>query len=284
MWSPYPIEKQLDITEIFTFFRLNCKSGYSFLGESHDFWECVCVLSGQLKVTGGERIYIARAGDIVLHKPMELHKLSAEENDAEALIFTFSLTGPLHTFFEEKGFSLSLNQLETVSSLAALLPDALDSSHTLRSRELAPDGFPPEQLQLIATYITTLLLSLYHQHTSVKPFNNPEALLFRDMVTFLKSKLAQSVTVSDLAEHFFISESSVKRIFKKHTGIGVHSYFLKLKIAAAAELLKSEKTVSDISSLLGFCDQSYFSTAFARETGFSPTEYKRQLPPRKILE
>ena len=53
---------------------------------------------------------------------------------------------------------------------------------------------------------------------------------------------------------------------------------LQERIAAAKQLLAStDQTISQIASLLSFCDQSYFTLVFRRQTGTTPGEYRRQV-------
>ena len=46
------------------------------------------------------------------------------------------------------------------------------------------------------------------------------------------------------------------------------------KIKAAIELLQDGENVSNVAERIGFGSQSYFSKAFKRETGISPSEFK----------
>jgi transcriptional regulator GlxA family with amidase domain len=43
---------------------------------------------------------------------------------------------------------------------------------------------------------------------------------------------------------------------------------------ACGEVCFSEAPLSDVALAAGFCDQSHFSRAFKRHTGFSPAEYR----------
>ncbi|MBQ2754988.1 MAG: helix-turn-helix transcriptional regulator, partial [Clostridia bacterium] len=65
--------------------------------------------------------------------------------------------------------------------------------------------------------------------------------------------------------------------FTKCTGIGIKTYFNKLKVNKAKVLLKEGNSVSDTAYALGFTDQNYFSTMFKRITGNPPTFYKNNL-------
>ena len=52
------VSKYISITSLFTIFEEIFDRNYYFEGESHDFWEFVCVLDGTLGVTAGEDILI----------------------------------------------------------------------------------------------------------------------------------------------------------------------------------------------------------------------------------
>ena len=55
----------------------------------------------------------------------------------------------------------------------------------------------------------------------------------------------------------------------------MHKYLLKLKINVAKKLLQDGRQVSVVAENLGFASQSYFSKAFKRETGFTPSDFAK---------
>ena len=58
--------------------------------------------------------------------------------------------------------------------------------------------------------------------------------------------------------------------------MGIHKYLLKLKTAAAIQLLQQGCSVNEVSRQLGFANQNYFSTVFKRETGLPPSRYAKE--------
>ena len=80
--------------------------------------------------------------------------------------------------------------------------------------------------------------------------------------------------VSALQDSFSMK---LKRVFSKFAGMSVHKYFLNLKLNAALKLLQSGKTVTEVTETLNFSSQSYFSSAFKRETGKLPSEFKNSI-------
>ena len=71
----------------------------------------------------------------------------------------------------------------------------------------------------------------------------------------------------DIAEFCNVSQSWLKRIFERFAGVGIHKYFLQMKMSKAAELLQEGVSVTETAERLGFSSQAYFSAAFRRETG-----------------
>ena len=69
------------MTSIFEFYEETFVDDYYFSGQSHDFWEFVCVIDGILGVTAGNDVFILKRGQAILHKPMEFHRLWSEKED-----------------------------------------------------------------------------------------------------------------------------------------------------------------------------------------------------------
>ena len=107
-----------------------------------------------------------------------------------------------------------------------------------------------------------------------KTSHDPEAIVFGNAVNYMNSCICFQPTVLEIADFCKVSEATLKRIFNKYSGTSIHKYFLKLKMKTAAELLASGFSVTEIAEKLGFGSQAYFSAAFKRETGISPSKVK----------
>ena len=57
MHQSYSVKEQIYISKLYSLFIRRRKRGYSFAGETHDFWECLCVLNGEICVSANERVY-----------------------------------------------------------------------------------------------------------------------------------------------------------------------------------------------------------------------------------
>ena len=75
-----------------------------------------------------------------------------------------------------------------------------------------------------------------------------------------------------------MSTSWFIRSFKDFTGVTPMHYILALRIANAQSLLENtDYTVAEISRLVGYEDQLYFSRLFKKQNGLSPSQFRRQV-------
>ena len=95
---------------------------------------------------------------------------------------------------------------------------------------------------------------------------------------FMKKNYASPITVEDMARKFNFNASYLTRIFKKQTGESPVKYLLRLRIDEAKKLLLEhpDLSVKQISTLVGYEDQHYFSRFFKELTGLSPSEYRNK--------
>jgi len=84
-------------------------------------------------------------------------------------------------------------------------------------------------------------------------------------------------SVEQLAEHLNMSISQLNRKLNALIGQPAGQLIRSLRLQRAADLLKKNSaSVSEICYNLGFNDQAYFSRAFKKQYGCSPTAYKNQ--------
>ena len=84
------------------------------------------------------------------------------------------------------------------------------------------------------------------------------------------------VSLDSVSEILKINSSYLSVLFKKCTGVNFIDYIADLKITEAKELLKDPlRSAAEIASMVGYDSASYFTRAFKRRTGQTPTEYRK---------
>jgi len=245
-------------------------SGFYFPGESHDFWEVVYVCSGMATVTADERVYHLDSGKMVFHKPMEFHRIWAEGNSAPHLIIlSFKASGEWISQFENSCFALNAVQhahIKTVSA-AFIKALALHGSADIRAYQLA--------VERAASELENFLLQLLEKEEAPQEFSRSTDVQYTRIVNVMKANCHRSLSLDELAKECDLTVSNMKRIFRRFSDMGVGKYYLSLRMRRAMELLDEGISACEVARLLDFSENSYFYTVFKRETGMTPTQYKR---------
>jgi signal transduction histidine kinase/DNA-binding response OmpR family regulator len=86
----------------------------------------------------------------------------------------------------------------------------------------------------------------------------------------------EKFNVEQLAQEAGMSVSQLNRKLNALINQPAGQLIRSLRLQRAADLLKQNgKSVAEICYMLGFSDQAYFSRAFKKQFGFSPSEYKK---------
>lgn len=92
---------------------------------------------------------------------------------------------------------------------------------------------------------------------------------------YIHRHFKEDIDIDSLAQMEHMSGTSLRNIFKKHTGVSPNEYIITQRISAACRLLaQTEQSISEIAALVGYHDQYYFSKIFKKKLGVSPLKYR----------
>ncbi|MBR3997465.1 MAG: helix-turn-helix transcriptional regulator, partial [Clostridia bacterium] len=83
-------------------------------------------------------------------------------------------------------------------------------------------------------------------------------------------------TSTELADTFFISQSTLNRLFRKYVGLSVFQIIDARRLSHAENLLRNGSSVMDACFQSGFTDCSKFIILFKKTFGVTPLRYKRK--------
>ena len=109
---------------------------------------------------------------------------------------------------------------------------------------------------------------------------------------YLRVHLAESVTTAELARLSGLTEWHLIRAFHREFGLPPHAYHMRLRLAAASELLVNGLGVSTAAYECGFADQSHLSRKFKEVYALTPAAWAaaavarapRQRTPPSVLQ
>lgn len=93
----------------------------------------------------------------------------------------------------------------------------------------------------------------------------------------MAGRLAEPITVADLARRAGLSSSRFAHLFTEQVGISPMRYLERQRMRLAEQLLDlTPRTVGEIARTVGFEDPLYFSARFRAYAGMPPSSYRRR--------
>ena len=285
------LHNSINIGKIYSIHYFEYMNDFSFEGESHNFWEFICVDKGEVGVTADDSFTILKKGDIAFHQPNEFHNVQAVSGIAPNLVvISFQCTDDAMRFFKKK--ILQIDETER-NLLADIIIEArrcfdcrLDDPYLQNMPMKEPDLFGSEQMihllltqfiiHLIRRYSTPLMLhKRLPRLESIKATKSrSDTEVFNRIVGYLEEKLNTRVTIEQICHDNLIGRSQLQKIFKEQCNMGIIEYFSSMKINAAKELMRTNQmNFTQISEHLGYTSIHYFSRQFKKVTGMTPSEY-----------
>lgn len=97
-------------------------------------------------------------------------------------------------------------------------------------------------------------------------------------VKIMKEHIEQPLNISLICDMINMSRSKFKIEFKAYYDDTPYSYYKRLRLAQAKNMMMdSSRNITDISSAVGYDNPSKFSAAFKNVYGLNPKEYRNQL-------
>ncbi|MDO4454446.1 MAG: AraC family transcriptional regulator [Eubacteriales bacterium] len=96
-------------------------------------------------------------------------------------------------------------------------------------------------------------------------------------IEYISSQYSYHITVEEIAQYVGVSRSHLFRAFQNCLGQSPKEYLTAFRLKQACLLLKtSNLSITSIANSVGFDNSLYFSKAFHKVKGMSPTEYQKK--------
>ncbi len=257
---------------------------YNNKPHQHSFFELCYIINGEGKYIDDGHTFHLTSGSLFLSRPFVKHQILSDSG--LEIIFV--------------GFEINQNQstkklIELFSNLEKTENFVInDAEHTPVVKlwtsilVLACDFYLlfNDCLQgLSSAFYASIIGLLSDQQISYK--KNKELRIYSSLVyqakLYIHDNLAQSLKMSDVANHIHISERHLSRIFQDELGQSFSNYIKKERLRKAGILLSdTDLTFKEISEMTGFKTVHYFTTVFSAEMGMPPGEFKRKFKQQQL--
>lgn len=101
--------------------------------------------------------------------------------------------------------------------------------------------------------------------------------VIRKAMSYMRLNCERNLTLGEVADYVGYSHTHFSKVFKEEMGCGFRTYLNQTRVEKSKVLLLAgNMPISEICSVCGFEDQSYFCKVFKRLTGVTPDRYRKQ--------
>ena len=240
---------------------------------AHDNIEVFYFISGDCYYLVEGTKYTLNPGDIMLMRPLEAHHLvicsdsvpyeRAVANIHPDLLMTVDPDGELL----ERLYARPLGTLNRFDS--AIL------GHTYCSDSMqmvVPYGHEMNRLDLVTRVLFFLTeADRIAKRLNPKSRNDHVADL---LIDYVNQNLFKTISLRQISDIFFLSQSQINRIFKRSTGSSIGQYIAAKRLLTARNRIRMGESAVRVSEECGYKDYSSFYRSYCNKFGCSPLEDK----------
>ena len=247
------------------------------------FYEIFLITQGRGTLTLDGQVYPVTAGSVFFTSPGQPRQWLTRGLDGLCLFFTADF---VESFFSDPLFLFTLPYFHRDGgTLRTALSKAQAAALARRFkamqgeiRKLRADS--PHALRA-ALYETLIHLArIYTAKTGAVVRENPTALRLRQLI---EKHFQQDHQPAAYARRLMVTVGHLNHLARRHLGRTAGVLIReRLTLEAKRRLIHTEATAAEVAYALGFKDPAYFARFFRRETGTSPTGFRRGSagPPR----
>lgn len=105
--------------------------------------------------------------------------------------------------------------------------------------------------------------------------SNINSHMINKIIQYISEHYDEQLTLSYVSKLFNFNYYYLSSYFSSHNEEGFNEFLNKIRIKKACEFLKQDISISDISSMVGYSDQSYFCKVFKKFTGVTPSNFRK---------
>lgn len=237
--------------------RLKRDRNYSIERDNSDTLLAACVIAGELHLyTQGKTISV-QSGESFFIGNRNWYKLHASQNNPPELIwmnFCGSVPKNLSEIYFQNDFAVAGCDISK---------DIMDTVQCCSDDDAA-------------VFIHKILLKIKKSIKSaehlLKPDTIPEA-----MKRYITNSIQTPFSLKKMAEDFYVSPSTINRIFVNYFGCTPYQYYQQIRFEIAQSMLRNtQMTIDEIAASLNFFDRNHFTVFFTSKGDVPPSAYRKK--------
>ncbi len=243
-------------------------------GYTHSYIELFYLVTGSCTLTVGDQNYLMKQRDLILVNAMETYHYAA---DGIVCIFRIAYRTFLR-FAPGEGCIFFLNSTKENREVYEDIRHLIHEMIWLEAIEKRD-----RECRIYRDFYGLMDIMLLHcrdiSHEAMAGQGDiDDDMKRRQMIAYVHSNYRDTISLSTLAGHMFVSTSTLSRFFRKKTGTYFADYVNKVRLTyAIGEMRYTSKNLTKIAADCGFSSASSFATLFHQAYGMNPNAYRKKL-------
>lgn len=238
----------------------------SYSTHTHNYYELIYFLDGDATHVIEDRKYKLKKGDLILIHPFRYHFIQIDSPaDYERYNILFDI--------EKHGVESALlipEDVEVISLAGNAIADGI-----FRKCEFYYENSDKETFEKILSH----LLSELFYNVSLFPAPSAEesgtlSPLISKALAYINARLCEIANIAEVADHLFVSESYLFRLFQKELHRTPKKYIMEKRLLMAQKLISSGEKPTAVCEKCGFSDYTTFYRNYNAFFGCSPSEQR----------
>lgn len=237
----------------------------------HNFYELYFLIDGQIDKFVENRTHHLKPFDLIIIRPNVLHRaLLCKDYRHERVVVYFD-----ERSVNDKNILEKLAEQKGVVSLPLVAAKRVFKLINILLNETENDIYHDNYVKCVLNEMLILILRNQFSKSA-----NYAGIKFEKIIDYVRESTGEAITLSSVAQKFFVSEAHLSRMFKKNTGFTFTQYVNYQRVIFAQRmLLKTDEPIGNIAVQSGFESLTHFGRVFKQLTGFSPREYRKHAKP-----
>ncbi len=232
----------------------------------HYHIELALVKSGKTQVTIDSTVYDVESGDIIIVFPNQIHRFNTIEREKYVLVI---VNPDIISEFTKQFISC-------VPESNLIKGGALDGDIALLAEKISDAYYGDEDFRepILRGYLLSFFGKLL-QRIPLRDMDAKESNVLGVILNYCINNSDKHLSLDVLEKELHISKYYISHTMSSKLHMGFNDYINSIRVSNACKyLLKTDKSITEISDLVGFNTMRTFNRAFQKQMGLTPSQYR----------
>lgn len=234
----------------------------------HQGFELLYILEGSTKVRILDKWHTGSAGDLLIYYPLTTHEERIQPGTYRIICIRFPID-----YIQGK---VSFPELTPVFALPwkEQFQGLFDQ---LMAETKKNDSWSRMMINsCLIQFVVLLHRALESFSKDLPDKSSHDSFRIQNILETINQSINKNLSLKDLAQKAFLSESRFSHVFKDITGTSPKNYIISTRLEKSCDLLASSNlSIIKICQELGYENPAYFSRLFKSKFGTSPTQFRK---------